>query len=234
MEQGWHGKSELQEQEALLPPSMPAPLHGGASPALPLPWRGLTFLAGGLSPFIPWPEDPSQNSLEMKLFFNNKNEETAMCAHSPESQPYPGLHQKQRGQQVEGGDSAPLLRAGETPLQYCLQLWGPQHRKDMDLLERVQRRATEMVRGLEHLSYEERLRELGLFSLQKRRLRRDLTVAFQYLKGAYKKDGERVFSRACSNRTRVNQSFIIISLFIYAGMYFPWDAAAWSLGVSGT
>ncbi|KAK4819121.1 hypothetical protein QYF61_025588 [Mycteria americana] len=59
-----------------------------------------------------------------------------------------------------------------------------------------------MVRGLEHLCCEDRLRELGLFSLEKGRLRADLIAAFQYLKGAYKKDGERLFTGACSDRMR--------------------------------
>jgi len=59
-----------------------------------------------------------------------------------------------------------------------------------------------MIRGLQHLSYEERLRELGLFSLEERRLWGDFIVAFQYLKGAYKQEGEWLFTRVAGDRTK--------------------------------
>jgi len=61
-----------------------------------------------------------------------------------------------------------------------------------------------MIRELEPLCWEDRLRELGLFSLGKRRLWADFRAALQYLKGPYKKDGDRLFSRACCDRTRSN------------------------------
>jgi len=101
--------------------------------------------------------------------------------------------------------SLPFYSALVRPhLEYCIQLRSPQHKKDMDVMERVQRGAMKMIKRLEYLSYKDRLRELGLFSLEKSRLWGDLTAAFQYLKGAYRKDGEGLFTRVCSDRTRRN------------------------------
>ena len=88
--------------------------------------------------------------------------------------------------------------------EYCVQVWDPHCRKDVEHLESVKRRATKMTQGLEHLSYEDRLKGLVLFSLEKRMLLRDLSAAFQYLKEIYKLERNQLLTWVDSDETKGN------------------------------
>ena len=129
--------------------------------------------------------------------------EPAVCSCSPEGQLYPGLHQLRGGSREREG-TAPLCSALVRPhLDHRVQPGAPST-GGKQTVGAGPEEATKKLRGLEHLSCEERLREMGLFSLEKRRLKGDLAVAFQCLKGAYKQVGDRLFTQSDRDRTRAN------------------------------
>jgi len=126
-----------------------------------------------------------------------------MYAHSSEGQPCPGLHQEMHGQQVKGGDSAPLLHSGESPpgvLRPALELSAQERHGPVGV---GPEEATKMVGGLEHLSYEERLR-VGAVQPGGEKAPGRPYCSLPVPGGACKKAGEGLFTRAHSDRTRGN------------------------------
>uniref|UniRef100_A0A8C3F4S5 Reverse transcriptase domain-containing protein n=1 Tax=Chrysemys picta bellii TaxID=8478 RepID=A0A8C3F4S5_CHRPI len=108
----------------------------------------------------------------------------------------------------------PLYKALVRPhLEYCVQFWSPMFKKDEIKLERVQRRATRMIRGMENLPYERRLEELGLFTLTKRRLRGDMVALFKYIRGINTREGEELFQLSTKVDTRTKGYKLAVGKF---------------------
>ncbi|PKU42964.1 hypothetical protein llap_6725 [Limosa lapponica baueri] len=91
---------------------------------------------------------------------------------------------------------------GRPHLECCVQFWAPRFKKDRELLQRVHQRATKRIRGMKYFFYGERLRDLGLFGLEKRILKGDLINAYKYLKSWCQEDEARVSSVVFGDRTR--------------------------------
>ena len=87
-------------------------------------------------------------------------------------------------------------------LEYCVQAWSPYFRKDIDLLERVQRRATKLVSEYRTMPYAQRLKKLGWTTLEKRRTRGDLIETFKILHDLENLDKHKFFTRSISTSTR--------------------------------
>ena len=83
-----------------------------------------------------------------------------------------------------------------------IQFWSPNYRKDIIKLERVQKRFTRMLPGLDGLSYKERLDGLGPFSLERRRLRGDLVEAYKIMRGTDQLDSQYLFPKVGESKTR--------------------------------
>ena len=126
-----------------------------------------------------------------------------MCIWNPEGQHYPGLHQERAGQKGKGGDCFSLFWPCKAPTA-VFRHGGPPVQESFGAFGVAPEEGRRDDQRVEHLSYEERLSEMGLFSLEKRRLQSDLTVVFQHLKEAYRQEGDGLFKQADNDMTRGN------------------------------
>ncbi|RMB99712.1 hypothetical protein DUI87_23714 [Hirundo rustica rustica] len=146
--------------------------------------------------------DSAHEERNLGVLVTAAEHEPAVCPGGQEGQGHPGLYQEWCGQQEQGGHSSPVLALVRPHLEYCVQFWALQFEKDIKMVEHIQRRATRLVRCLEHKACEEQLRDLGLFSLEKRRLRGDLIALYNFLKGGCRQLGAGLFLQAATDRTR--------------------------------
>ena len=110
------------------------------------------------------------------------------------------------GQNIEYRSWDVLLKLSKTlvrpHLEYCVQFKSPYYRKDIIKLERVQKRFTRMLPELDGLSYKERLDRLGLFSLERRRLRGDLIEVYKIMRDTVQLDSQYLFPKVGESKTR--------------------------------